>query len=397
LSFAVLVYSYFYLWTTALAWLGCFIALMLIAKPEGWRRDFKSFGVTGAIAIASLLPYALLLSNRATTMDSVQLLTLTRKPDLLRPPAVIGILVLAILLYAIKRGRLKWRDRRTLFATAFALTPLVVFNQQIITGRSLQPIHYEVFIVNYVAAFAVVLTAAIIWGTTAAATARRKLSSRVLLFTALVTFGWGVVEADVTTHVVDDQNIIRDEAFPVGRRLREIARENKTTGTETHGVVFAPNLIQGDDLPTLAPQGVLWARHLHVLSGTTWEESKERFYQHLYYQGLDANWLESELNDGNYVVVIALFGWGRHHDRLTVNSTPLTPEEIAAEVDAYSKYIASFNRERAATPLLSAVVTHTDGEPDLTNLDRWYERAAGERYGKFMLYRLKLRSGDGNR
>jgi hypothetical protein len=157
------------------------------------------------------------------------------------------------------------------------------------------------------------------------------------------------------------------------------------------GVVFAPNLIQGDDLPTLAQQGVLWARHLHVLSGTTWEESKERFYQHLYYQGLDAEWLESELNDGNYVVVIALFGWGRHHDRLTVNSTPLTQEEINAEVNAYAQYIASFNRERAATPLLSAVVTHTDGEPDLTNLDRWYERYAGERHGKFILYRLRLR------
>lgn len=390
LSFTVLVYSYFYLWTTAAAWLACFALLLLIAKPDGWKRDFKSLATISAIAIISLVPYALLLSNRATTMDSVQLLTFTRKPDLFRPPALIGMVVLAILVYAVKRGRLKWRNRTTLFAAAFALTPLVVFNQQIITGRSLQPIHYEVFIVNYVAAFAVVLTAALIWGATTNA-ARRKLNNRVLVFVALVTFGWGVVEADVTTHIVDDQNIVRDDAIFVGRRLRELAREAEAVGGEKPGVVFAPNLIQGDDLPTLAPQGVLWARHLHVFSGTTWEENKERFYQHIYYAGLDAQWLESELYGGNYVVIIALFGWGRHHDRLTVNSTPLTPEEIRAEVNAYAQYTTSFNRERAANTLLSAVVTHTDGEPDLKNLDRWYERDTGERLGKFILYRVKLR------
>jgi hypothetical protein len=390
-AFAVLVYSYFYLWTTAAAWLACFAALLLIAKPDGWKRDFKALAITGAIAILALLPYAMLLANRATTMDSVQLLTLTRTPDLLRPPTIIGMLVLAILVYGVKRGRLEWRNKQTLFAAAFALTPLLVFNQQIVTGRSLQPIHYEVFIVNYVAAFAVILTAALIWGTNTNAIAKRKLTSRVLLILALVTFGWGVIEADITTHVVDEQNIIRDDAMLVGRRLRELAREWEAAGGEKPGVVFSPNLIQGDDLPTLAPQGVLWARHLHIFSGTTWEESKERFYQHLYYTGLNAGWLEAELNDGNYVVVIALFGWGRHHDRLTVNATPLTPEEIAAEVDHYAQYTASFNRERAASPLLSAVVTHTDGEPDLTNLDRWYERDAGERLGKFMLYRLKRR------
>jgi hypothetical protein len=399
LSFAVLVYSYFYLWTTAAAWLACFAVLLLVGKPDGWKRDFKSLAITSAIAVVALLPYVLLLSNRATTMDSVQLLTYTRTPDLLRPPAIIGMLVLAILAYGVKRGRLEWRNRRTLFAAAFALTPLLVFNQQVVTGRSLQPIHYEVFIVNYVAMLAVVLAAALIWGMTGAgaASARRKLTSHVLLIVALATFGWGVVEANITTHVVDEQNIIRDDAMLVGRRLRELAHEAEGAGAEKPGVVFAPNLIQGDDLPTQAPQGVLWARHLHIFSGTTWEESKERFYQHIYYTGLNAQWLEAELNEGNYVAVIALFGWGRHHDRLTVNATPLTREEIAAEVERYSTYIATFNRERAASPTLSAVVTHTDGEPALTNLDRWYERDSGEPFGKFMLYRVHLRPEEDKR
>lgn len=387
LAFAVLVYSYFYLWTTAAAWTICFALLLWIARPSGWKRDLKSLAVTGAIALVSLVPYAILLSHRAETMDAVQLLTYTRAPDLLRPPSLIGMLVLALLAYGVWRGRLEWRDRTVLVAAAFALTPLAVFNQQVITGRSLQPIHYEVFIVNYVAALALVLAIALLYG---AADAKRKLSSRILLFTAVLTFCWGVVEADITTHVVDDQNIIRDEALPVGKRLRELAHEARQRG-EREGVVFAPNLIQGDDLPTLSPQGVLWARHLHVFADTTWEENKERFYQHAYYQGLDAHWLDRELKNNNYIIVIALFGWGRHHARLTTNSTPLSAAEIASEVERYATYTSTFNRNRAATPQLSYLVTDADSEPNLSNLDRWYDRDTGERHGKFILYRLRLR------
>jgi hypothetical protein len=301
------------------------------------------------------------------------------------------VAVLLILLYAVRRGRLEWRNRQTLTALAFGLTPLVVFNQQIITGRSLQPIHYEVFIVNYVAAFALVLSLALALRIRDGAGARRKISGRILLFVAVAAFCWGVIEADITTHVVDDQNIVRDEAFPVGERLRELAREEQAAGVENPGVVFTPNLIQGDDLPTLAPQGVLWARHLHVFSGTTWEENKERFYQHAYYEGFNADWLQTELNNRNYVVVIALFGWGRHHDRLTANSTPLSPAEIADEVDAYRNYIASFDREQATRPLLSYIVTHADSQPNFTNIDRWYVRDAGVHHGKFILYRVRLR------
>jgi hypothetical protein len=384
LSFAALVYSYFYLWTTAAAWALCFALLLWAARPEGWGRALKSLGVTGAVALASLAPYAVLLSRRAETMDRVQLLTYTRAPDLLRPPALMGMLVLAILAHGVWRGRLEWKSRAVLLAAAFALTPLAVFNQQVVTGRSLQPIHYEVFIVNYVAASALVLAIALAWG------AKRKLTSGVLLIAAVVTFGWGVVEADVTTHVVDEQNVIRDEATPVGRRLRELAQEARARGAR-EGSVFAPNLIQGDDLPTLAPQGVLWARHLHVFADTTWEENKERFYRHAYYQGLDARWLERELKTNNYIIVIALFGWGRHHARLTADSRPLSADEIDAEVNRYADFTATFTRDRAAEPLLSYLVTDADSKADFTNLDRWYDRDAGEQHGKFILYRLRLR------
>jgi hypothetical protein len=42
------------------------------------------------------------------------------------------------------------------------------------------------------------------------------------------------------------------------------------------------------------------------------------------------------------------------------------------------------------------VVTPVGEELSLGNLDRWYERDAGERIGKFMFYRVKLRDEELN-
>ncbi|MGI8468449.1 MAG: hypothetical protein ACR2N3_08350, partial [Pyrinomonadaceae bacterium] len=43
LCFSFLVFSYFYIWTAALAWLACLILAWLIIRPEAWQRDFKAF------------------------------------------------------------------------------------------------------------------------------------------------------------------------------------------------------------------------------------------------------------------------------------------------------------------------------------------------------------------
>ena len=160
--FALLVFSYFYLWTAAAAWLACLAVLWLIARPTGYRSSFKQFGLIGLLAIAALVPYFLLLSNRAPTMDTVQLLALSHAPDFSRSSIKLGLIVCALIAYTAWRGHLKWRERPVLFAAAFALTPLVVFNQQIITGRSLQPLHYELYIAKYMALVALVLTIALI-------------------------------------------------------------------------------------------------------------------------------------------------------------------------------------------------------------------------------------------
>jgi hypothetical protein len=42
-------------------------------------------------------------------------------------------------------------------------------------------------------------------------------------------------------------------------------------------------------------------------------------------------------------------------------------------------------------PKLSYAVVNNDADTDLTNLDKWYERDAGEVIGKYTLYKLRVK------
>ena len=78
------------------------------------------------------------------------------------------------------------------------------------------------------------------------------------------------------------------------------------------------------------------------------------------------------------------FPWSRRSAR--------TFGEIATEVGMYGEYRTSFNAARAANPMLSYAVVRNDSATDLRNLDKWYERDAGEVIGKHTIYRLRLRA-----
>jgi len=117
-TFALLVYSYFYLWTAAAAWVVCLSLLWLLLRPEGYTRALKGFGVTGALMLAALLPYFALVANRAGTMEAVQALTYSHAPDLLRVPEMISAAVLIALAFGAQRGWVKWKDRAVIFAAS---------------------------------------------------------------------------------------------------------------------------------------------------------------------------------------------------------------------------------------------------------------------------------------
>ncbi len=385
-AFAYTAFSYFYVWTTAIAWLGCLGLCWLVVRPNGWFADIKRLVIVGIGCLIALAPYAHLLSQRSHTMDDVQLLVYTRQPDLFRVPEIIGYLTLAMIAIAVATKMLELCDRSTIFAISLALVPLVVFNQQIITGRSLQPIHYQVFIGNYVAGAALLVTFGLLW--TKAKDVKPAARNAVFATLTVIAIAWGFVECHYTVKILDDVNVARDEALPVARKLDEIAKQ---TGNWRNENVMHFGIAEGDDLPTLAPQPVLWARHQHVFAGVTWQENKERYYQYLYYLGVSPNSLAANMKNGDdFVSMIALFGWGRHSDRLNSEYKPLTFREIDAEADKFARYIERFDPRTNGIPLTYAIA-ETDGFTNFDAIDRWYVRDKGEAFGRYTLYRLNLK------
>jgi len=290
-----------------------------------------------------------------------------------------------LLAIGVATGAFRLRERKTLFTLATALVPIIVFNQQVLTGRSLQPIHYQVFIGNYVAGLALLMSIGLLLRrplVNGGATVRAACTA--LMAAAVV---WGFVECHYTVRVLDDANIVRDEALPVARRLEQLAGDDPDRFSQT---VLSFDGIFADDMPTVAPQNVLWSRHQHVFAGLTWQQNKERYYRYLYYSGVDEQGLD-ELLKKDFVSQIALFGWGRHSDRLSSNAKPLTYGEIAEEARNYGRFIASFSRATAADPLLSYVVVNYEYPPDLAPVEKWYELSEPETIGNYTLYKARLR------
>ena len=150
--------------------------------------------------VFSLIPYALLLSQRSTAMDSGQKLALYHVPDLQRFPELLGLGMIALLVYGALCRKVNWRAPENLFAASFALMPFIVFNQQVITGRSLQPFHYEAFIANYSALVAAILVAVTVWRGTEPV--KQRLSQRIVARVFFIAILWGVIEVVAPTKLI---------------------------------------------------------------------------------------------------------------------------------------------------------------------------------------------------
>ncbi len=385
-SFTFLVFSYFYIWTTAAAWLACLSILWLIFRSEDRLSGFLRLFSLGVACLGPLAVYMYLLASRAKSMDNVQLLVETHQPDLFRFPEYISFVVIFLLGVGGITRAISLKSRKSIFALSFALVPIIVFNQQVITGQSLQPIHYQVFIGNYVAMLSLVVAVGLFWGKFSQK--RERLANFLVILISLTAVVWGFVECHYTVRVLDQANIMRDNGMPLARRLRNLESSNPEPYSAT---IFSLGNLQGDDSPTVAPQNVLWSRHQHVFAGLSWQESKERYYSYLYYQNLDEKWLETRLKKGDFVSMISLFGWGRHSNRLSKKAKPLSLREIKDEAQRYKFFIANFTREQAEKPRLSYLVIPLDWNPNLENLEKWYERDAGETVGIYRLYKLKIK------
>ncbi len=393
LSFDVLVFSYFYLWTSALAWFVCLTFLWLVAHPGQLRRYAWAFGTAVLLVLAALVPYGMLLARRSPAMDSGQKLTASHAPDLFRVPELLGVAVIAVIVWGVVRGRINWRAPEILFAAAFALMPLVVFNQQVITGYSLQPFHYESFIANYVALVSAVVLGVVFWRGPEAE--KRPIRYRVAARLAVIAVCWAFIEVLLPTKVLVRDNRFTDQAAAVGQRLRQISNAEGMIPNAAEDPNPRPLVLAKDNkisliLPTFAPMAVLWAPNFDFLNLEP-EESRERFYEYLYFTGTDSDDLKKELGQPMNVLAAAAFGHERVIPDLSVGPKPITSEEIAREVADYQAYVASFTLERASLHVLSFVIVPVDGGLDLSNIDRWYHRDQGEQVGNYRLYRVQLR------
>ena len=330
--------------------------------------------------VASLVPYFWLLSDRDPTTDASQILEQTRKLVFLRPTLIVGLLILCLTGLAIRSRRIELKHQTTIFIISLAILPLLVLNQQIITGYSLQPIHYDMYILNYLCLLALVLLVGEAF--------REELprARPIVWLIASISFCiWGVVETNYTTQNRYAYNVKRDEAILVNRRLREIAGPDLDGAKQQITLNFES--VQADSQPTVAPYGVVWSEHLAFAGNIAAEALKRRFFLFIYFQDRTVDWLEEQLRSCPNEACRALIGW-RVNPRLSLESSRVEEAEVTALTAEYGGFVRNITASDALDPKISYLVIPNDAAPAHTNFEIWYEKGTSEQVGSFALYKV---------
>ena len=395
LTLSALIFSYLYLWTTAVAWLACIGVLCLLFRPSERRKTLAVLTAIGVMAIAALMPYMHLLSQRAKVGDEDLILVLTHRPDLFRTHEILGAVILIALVIGVWRHKFERSEIRLIYAASLALLPIVVFNQQVLTGRTMQVFHFENFVVSYSTLVGLLFLIMLFWN---------PVPKRLLVWMAGLSFAWGIIAAGLPAQLLFLPGAVsNDRAIPVLRRLKELAKDDGTlTGLRAHGhaqtLVFSPNAALISQLPTWTSQGTLLDETGLYCAGLTREDEKKFLYMHLYYSGVNTEALRealsgaptgsaSELSNVRPVI----FGHERLFPFLSSQPKPILEDEVESELQAYIRYASSFSREEVLKRPISYAIVPAKANFDFSNVDRWYERSAGESFGDYVLYRLKLR------
>jgi hypothetical protein len=352
--FALLVFSHLFVWTAALAWVVIFTLLWFFTQANGRASFARHLAIAGVPSVAAIAAYGALISGMASNTAMGQGLEHLRAPDLIRGPEMSGIALLVLIILGVRWSRIgSWRDPRVILALSFVLLPLAVFNQQVITGYSLQPFHFEIFITNYVVLTGAVLVFALFL--------KRPLSTKALWGLFFITLAWGITEIRYSTIRERERNLARDAFVPVATRLISLHGADR----KKRGVVFSPDT--------------------YVVA----DNIGERFFQYLHYGGVSAERLAEKLKANNFVETCALFGYERSTRHLTRNFTPVTPPEIDSKTQKYEVFIASREQQMMGNPDLDYVIVPNSVPFDYSAIDRWYQRDSGENLGAYSLFRLQ--------
>ena len=376
ITFALLVFSYFFLWTALAAWFVCFTGVFLIFRNADRSHVLKCSFVSIAIMIAALIPYSQMLSMRLSVTDADLGLVLTRLPDPFRLTEILGAAIIAALVIGSRKNRLEWKSPAVLFAASCALLPFIVFNQQIFTGRSLQPFHYEQFIVNYLVLAGAVVTDHLLW----------RMLERRPAFTVALALVVGTTLAIKTSRVNLSQNITRDEAIPLFNYLEADAAGRPNPGA----ALFDKTLLSASSQTTCSDLPLFWSLYSYTYGTITRAQDHELLFKYFYFLGVDEQKLEELLGSGS-LFRGAAFGLTRVNQTLSEDFKPVTVEEVKKEVEAYSTYVKNFTAAQARIKPLSYVILVDGRTYNLSNLDKWYERDAGAKVGDSIVYRVRLR------
>jgi hypothetical protein len=255
----------------------------------------------------------------------------------------------------------------------------VVFNQQIFTGLSLQPYHYEFYIANYLTILAGVLTIWILLG--------QAIRLKRILFVGLFALSWGFGELMYSANIHHKKNVQRDELMAA------------TTTIQEPGLVYSRDIaVVNNNISTFSPLSVLWGLHTQVCVGLTPDEGRNRFYHFSYFAGYTPDMLKRSLLEKDYYTTAALFGYERAGgSRLLESRKLIQNDEIDQAVSRYADYIRAFDFAKATQPEIRYVITTPNAPEYPSRLDQWYERVEAKQFGGFTVYRIEPRAISGER
>jgi hypothetical protein len=330
------------------------------------------------------------LSNRSTVTDSALFLVFTHEADLWRIPELISYLTIIILYVSKRKDWVDWSETQILFLLSLSLVAPIVFNQQILTGKSLQPFHYQFTCVNYISVFSL-LTTIFILVKKITPQDLRKFS--ILLLAGALSLGcFETIYGAISTR---KDNSARDELFPVAERIKFLSQNSESQNNTP--IILSFDFTQDGyansiDLPALSSQAVLWGPHITMFPDVDSNVNQERLFESLYFQNFDKDQLKKEFEKGNFIILLGFFGGGRFLSSMTNEYKPLTGEEINKVVEEYDQFYNSFRYENAQKNIISFVITSREIPEYFSVLDKWYERDLGEEVGNYLLYRVKLKN-----
>jgi hypothetical protein len=373
-AFTILVYSYFYLWTAACVWFGTLALLWFLLRPADARHLAICLGIMVPLMVLVLIPYLYILSHRSGTTDVTQGLLLTHIPDLFRFTEILGTLIIAILAWRARKDLPDSCSPAVVLTASCALTPLIVFNQQIITGYSLQPFHYDQFITNYLVLVGALLMLQLIW----------QGIGKFYIYWIALALGVGIATGVKSYSVEAQANQLRDESKPLYQRIDQYSKGG------SNGYALFDTETLSKDAATNSSVALLWSPFMYTFGNTSSYEERERFYQFLYFLGTDRAHFESVIMR-QPLYLATIFGHVRVYKVLSLKFNPISEREIVDEAESYEAYVKNFSQQQASRWPLSFLILSEQKNVDLSNLSRWYNIAGQEQIGSSTLYRLHLK------